>query len=74
MIHKVSVVDMEFQVQTSRECIEINNELMVVSSKREWLLTTALARRIQHTRRRNNTRVTSILPENASVRRPLFRR
>ena len=73
MIHKVSVVDMEFQVQTRRECIDIQNELMVDSSKRDWLLTTALARRIQHTQRWNDIRVTAIRPENASVSRSLFR-
>lgn len=73
MIHSDSVVDVEFQAQTRHEFIDIQNELMVVSSKREWLLTTALARRIQHTQRRNHTRVTAILPENASVGRLLFR-
>lgn len=74
MTHKVSVVDMEFQAQTRRECIDLQNELMVDSSKCGWLLTTALARRIQHTKRRNDIRVTAMLPENASVSRPLVRR
>lgn len=74
MTHKLSVVDREFQVQTRRECIDIQNELMVDSSKRGWLLTTALARWIQHTKRWNDIRVTAILPENASVCRPLVRR
>lgn len=72
MIHSDSVIDMEFQVQTSREFNHIQYELMVVSPKREWLLTTALAHRIQHTERRNDLNVTMILPEYASVGRPLF--
>lgn len=73
MIHKYSVIDVDFQVQTKYEFNDITNVFMVISLKRGWLLTTALARRIQHTERRNDTRVTAILPGNASVSRPLFR-
>lgn len=73
MIHKYSVIDVDFQVQTKYEFNDIKRVFMVISSKRGWLLTTALARRIQHTERRNGTRVTAMLLESASVGRPLFR-
>ena len=73
MIHRYSVMDMDFHVQTKYEFNDITNVFMVISLKRGWLLTTALARRIQHTERRNDTRVTAILPENVSVGRPLLR-
>ena len=53
IIHRYSVIDVDFQVQTRCEFNGINNVFMVISSKRGWLLTTALAQRIQHTQ---NTR------------------
>ena len=67
MVHKYSVIDVDFQVQTKCEFNDIKSVFMVISSKRGWLLTTALAQRIQHTGLWNDVRVTPSLPENGSV-------
>lgn len=72
IVHRYSVMDVDFQDQTRCDFNDINNVFMVISSKRGWLLTTALAHRIQHTGRRNDPRLTPTVPENRSGERLLF--
>ena len=72
IVHMYSVIDVDFQVETKCEFNKIQQVLMILSSKRRWLLITALAQRIQHTERRSGPRVTPTLPENGSVERLLF--
>ena len=69
IVHMYSVIDVDFQVETKCEFNKIQQVLMILSSKRRWLLITALAQRIQHTERRNGARVTPTLPENGSAER-----
>lgn len=72
MTHRESVNDADFQIETKCELKENKYRLMVVSPKRGWLLTMALAHWIQHTGCRNDHHVTVILPITALVGSRLF--
>lgn len=65
MIHRDSVMDVDFRVQIKCEFNDLKRVLMVIRLTRGWLLTMALAWRSQHTARRNRAQVTVVLPRNS---------
>jgi hypothetical protein len=58
IVQRYSFIDVIFQVETKCEFRFIQQVPMIVSSKREWLRTTALAQRIQHSKDRDEVDVT----------------